>query len=173
VVPHLDGFKAKPTWAVMFYYLAEEFVKGNRRDTSNPFQWDEIRLNLPDSPDYDPSLPRVLKWVSSGKWIACDLVVFIDDLRGSGPTVELAWAVSRIVAARLQYLGIQDAARKRRPPTTSPGAWAGAVFRTSDKSVTCTVTQEKWQKAKDLVEKLHLEIKHAKEQNVEVKLNCK
>jgi hypothetical protein len=79
------------------------------------------------------------------------VVVFIDDLRGSGPTVELTWFVSRVIAARLQYLGMQDAARKRRPPTTQPGAWAGGVFKTTDKNVTCMVTQEKWDKARGMI----------------------
>jgi hypothetical protein len=51
----------------------------------------------------------------------------------------------------LQYLGIQEASRKRRPPTQSPGAWAGGVFRTSAISVYASVSQEKWDKAKTLV----------------------
>jgi hypothetical protein len=80
--------------------------------------------------------------------------VFVDDLRGSGPTVEKTWAVSRTVASRIQYLGIQEASRKRRPPTHSPGAWAGGVFCTSSTNVFASVSQEKWDKAKRLVEGL-------------------
>jgi hypothetical protein len=95
-----------------------------------------------------------MKWNAINGWIACDLVVFVDDLRGSGPTVELTWQVSRVVASRLQYLGIQEASRKRRPPTRSPGAWEGGVFRTTANSVCMTVPQEKWDKARTLIGKL-------------------
>jgi hypothetical protein len=135
------GSRISPHEAVQFYYLAEAFVRGNRKDEYNPFAWDLICLNLPGSPDYDPSLPRVMNWVTSKGWIACDLIVFIDDLHGTGPTVELAWRVAQTVSSRLQYLGVQDAARKHTPPTTTPGAWAGSVFRSTSKSVICTVTQ--------------------------------
>jgi hypothetical protein len=76
-----------------------------------------------------------MKWDSRNGLVACDLVVFVDDLRGSGPTVELTWSVSRVVASRIQYLGIQEASRKRRPPTQTPGAWAGGVFKTSETKV--------------------------------------
>jgi hypothetical protein len=114
-----------------------------------------------------------MKWVTSKGWIACDLIVFIADLRGTGPTVELAWQVARTVSARLQYLGVQAAARKRRPPTTTPGAWAGSVFRTTSKSVICTVTQDKWDKAKGMVEKVWLFIEQAKKEQSWIHLNYK
>jgi hypothetical protein len=43
---------------------------------------------------YDPTLPRVMKWDSPIKNIAGNLVVFIDDLRASGVSVEKTWAIS-------------------------------------------------------------------------------
>jgi hypothetical protein len=82
------------------------------------------------------------------------LVVFVDNIRGSGPTVELAWAVSRVVVSRIQYFGSQEASQKRRPPTHTPGAWAGGVFRTSSTEVSVTVSQEKRDKGKTLVKSL-------------------
>jgi hypothetical protein len=102
-----------------------------------------------------------MKWDSHNNWIACDLIVFVDDLRGSGPTVELTWAVSRTVVARIQYLGVQEASRKRRPPTRSPGAWAGGLFRTSPTNVYVSVSQDKWDKAKTLIESLWDQIEQA------------
>jgi hypothetical protein len=60
-------------------------------------------------------------------------------------------SASRTVASRIQYLGIQEASRKRRPPTRTPGAWAGGVFRTSAMSDSVTVSQDKWEKAKLLI----------------------
>jgi hypothetical protein len=91
-------------------------------DGSNPFYWDKDILNLPGASNFDPTRPKVMKWDSRNGWMACDLIVFVDDLRGSGPTVELTWALTHVVASRIQYLGIQEASRKRRPPTRSPGA---------------------------------------------------
>ena len=73
--------------------------------------------------------PHVMKWDAIDERIAADLLAFVDDLRVSGLSVEEAWQVARQVASRLQYLGIKDAPRKRRPPPQSPGAWAGGSFR--------------------------------------------
>jgi hypothetical protein len=74
------GSRPSPYNAVVFYYLAEEFIRGNERDRSNPFVWDKLVLNLPGSPTFDPTRPKVIKWDSVNKGIACDLVV----LRPSG-----------------------------------------------------------------------------------------
>jgi hypothetical protein len=76
------GARPSPFTAVVFYYLGEDFVRGNRLDQKNPFCWDHIRRNLPGSTDYDPTKPRVMKWDAKHKWIACDVVVFVDVLRG-------------------------------------------------------------------------------------------
>ena len=100
-----------------------------------------------------------MKWDEIKARIASDLQSFVDDLRASGFSVEEAWQVARQVASRLQYLGIQDAPRKRRPPSQSPGAWAGGVLSTKDCKVTKCVTQEKWEKGKRLIDKLVSESK--------------
>jgi hypothetical protein len=149
------GAKPSPFCAVSFFYLAEEFIRGNRLDPSNPLRWDKIVLNIPGDPAYNPTKPRLFKWDSLLKCIAGDLIAFVDDLRASGCSIEQAWSIARIAAARLQYLGCQDAARKRRPPTKTPGAWAGSVFKTSADSVCKLVSQEKWDKAKGLVSNLY------------------
>jgi hypothetical protein len=56
----------------------------------------------------------------------------------------------------MQYLGIQDAPWKRRPPDNHPGAWAGAILAAKPDSVIKPVAQAKWDKAKkqvlDLIE---------------------
>jgi hypothetical protein len=92
------GSRPSPYNAVQFHYLAEEFIRGNPVDKSNPFVWDNFILNLPGSPSFDPTRPKVIKWDSTKSWIACDLVVFVDNLRGSGPTVELTWSLARTIA---------------------------------------------------------------------------
>jgi len=64
----------------------------------NIFRWEWVRLNLPGSEDFDPSLP----WVSKVFWdyteagvpfvqIACDFVTFVDDIRVAGYSLEATW----------------------------------------------------------------------------------
>jgi hypothetical protein len=47
------GFKPSPYYSTRFYYWAEEFARGNRRDKTNPLRWDEVRLNLPGGKAFD------------------------------------------------------------------------------------------------------------------------
>ena len=157
------GARSSPYCAVAFFYLAEEFIRGNHLSNDNPMRWDSILLNLPGSKSYNPSKPRVMKWDSCLQCIAGDIISFVDDLRATGPTMEHAWQVARLAGSRLQYLGCQDAARKRRPPTKTPGAWAGAVFKTCSTSVVKLVTQEKWDKAKVLIKSLRDQLDMGKE----------
>jgi hypothetical protein len=62
------------------------------------------------------------------------------------------------VASRLQYLGIQDAPRKGRPPTRKTGAWAGAIFSTENNKITQTVSREKWDKGRAQLEELSAQL---------------
>jgi hypothetical protein len=50
------------------------------------------------------------------KNITGDIVAFLDNLRALSRSVERPWAVSGQIVSRLQYLGLQNALRKRRPP---------------------------------------------------------
>ncbi len=72
----------------------------------------------------------------------------MDDLRPTGPSKKDAWLAARQAASTLNNLGIQDAPRKRRASSRSPGAWAGGVVRTTDDGVFVLTSQEKWDKAK-------------------------
>jgi hypothetical protein len=148
------GFKPSPYYSTRFYYWAEEFVRGNRREKTKPLRWDEVRLNLPGGKAFDPTLPRVMKWDFEIDNIAGDVLTFVDDSRASGLNAEVAWKIARQVASRLQYLGIQDAPRKRRPPTRKTGAWAGAIFSTENEMITQTVSQEKWVKGREQIKEL-------------------
>jgi hypothetical protein len=94
------GLKPSPFMAIRFYYLAEEFARGNRRHKRNALRWDVVRMNLPGDPAYDPTQPRVMKWDNLIKNIAGDMVAFVDDLRASRHSVENTWAISRQVGSR-------------------------------------------------------------------------
>jgi hypothetical protein len=51
-------------------------------------RWDSVRLNLPGASNFDPRLPRVLKWCEQAARIAGDVIGFMDDERGSGHSLE-------------------------------------------------------------------------------------
>jgi hypothetical protein len=68
-------------------------------------------------------------------------------MRLTAPDKELAWAVSSRVAKTCCWLGLQDAARKRREPSQTPGVWAGSVVSMDGNNVCKEVAQERWDKA--------------------------
>jgi len=62
--------------------------------------------------------------------LASGVAQYIDDLRIMASTKDLVWESSSRLAKGLSYLGLQDAARKRRDGSQKPGAWAGSVIVT-------------------------------------------
>ena len=150
----LMGFSGSPYGAVKLGLVVEEVCRGNRHITGekggrelNPFQWREIRLNLPGSDGYDPRMSWVSKLRADGM-VACDLATFMDDERVSGPTAELTWQASHVLASRQSYLGVQDAARKVRPCSQTPGAWAGSVVHVVPELGVCALlSQANWDKS--------------------------
>ena len=139
--------------------FAEEVILGDPRDKTNPFRWDRVRLNLPGQRGYDPSLPWVSKVRTTHQpgereTIASDVFIYVDDIRVTGPTEVEGWEAAKRVSGVLTYLGIQDAARKRREPRQDPGAWAGAVLRTDGDAPAVEVSLEKWVKTKALIAEL-------------------
>jgi len=96
----------------------------------------------------------VIKWDDLRKCIAGAIVTFVDDGCGSARDLELSWQEFHRCATRLQYLGIQVALRKVRPPAQRPGAWAGSSFVIEATEIRKGLTQKKWDKAKRLVKKL-------------------
>ena len=148
------GFNSSPYWAARFYYLAEEFIRGDEKDPNNPLFWDSVSLNLLGNPGHNAAYPNVIKLNSIQNLVAGDLKAYVDDLRTMGYTMEQAWAIAHRVASRLQYLGIQDAPRKRR---VDNGPWAGTVYSTSDGTIQKTVTAKKWFKGKNYIDELYSE----------------
>jgi hypothetical protein len=148
------GMKSSPYQAVQAVMVAEEVIKGDHKASKNPFRWDSVRMNLPGSKSYDPSLPWVSKIRLGDGCIACDLIIFVDDLRVTGPTNREAWEAGQHAAATLNHLGIQDAARKTRDGSQIPGPWAGCCMRTDLDGVFVLVAQEKWDKTKAVLEEV-------------------
>jgi hypothetical protein len=152
------GVAPSPYISIQMYYVVEEFCRGPASEKDNPMGYDEVRLNLPGYMDYNPSLPRVMKWNQAAKAISGDVVTSVDDLRASGHSVENSWQVSRQLGSRLQYLGIQDAPRKRRPPSQTPGAWAGGIFLSANGRITKSFSVEKWKRGQTMIRWLQDEV---------------
>lgn len=151
------GMKPSPYNAVRHYYWGEEFAKGNPCNPNNPFGYDKIIMNLPSMEQYDPTKPKIIKWSSSRQAMSGDVVTFVDDVRITGSSKEHCHQVHRQFVSRMQYLGLQDAPRKFRPPSqTQAGAWTGTIFRVGETVISKTVSQEKWDKGRTIVAKLKM-----------------
>jgi hypothetical protein len=134
---------------------AEEKIWGNPLDPLNLFHYDEVILNLPGKPDYEPSKLWVYKYHSVDRNIAVDFFMHVDDVRTMGFTESSCWACAWAVASTLNHLGIQDAPRKQRGSSQDTGPWAGSTIFTSGTSVYVTVTVDRWSKAQKMVQWIH------------------
>ena len=143
----LMGAKASPYQAIRAMLWAEDAMRGDRYDDKNPFRWEFLRLNLPGAPGYDPSSPWVAKVRSDGT-LATEFFFYVDDVRITASGEEGVWEAIRRISSVSGYLGIQDAARKRRPPSTHAGAWAGSMVYSEGGYVGTYVDQAKWDKTK-------------------------
>jgi hypothetical protein len=120
------GIRPSPYQAVKGALVVKRLTLGDPGDVKNVFQWDQLDLNLPGNAQYSPGEPWVLKQRLDGL-IAVDVHSYVDDERVTAPTKELAWHGSSKLAKLRAYVGLQDAARKRRQPSQEPASWAGVV----------------------------------------------
>jgi hypothetical protein len=151
------GFRFSPYQAVQGVLFADQYIRGDRHDPSNIFRWDRVVLNLPGSTTYTPSASWVFRTREDGT-LASDFLIYVDDVRTMAGTAEECRLASRRVASLLNHLGLQDAARKRREGSQTPGAWAGSIVFTSDGYVSVSVSQERWDKGKVIVAWLHEQV---------------
>ena len=134
------------------FLIAEEVIRGDRHDPSNPLQWNGIMLNLPGTRQYNPSIAWLSKRRTDGS-LASDFVTFVDNLRLAAQGGKQVRELGHTVSTKQAYLGIQDALRKLRAAggTKRPGAWAGSsVCVEEDKGVVVLTSQEKWNRLKSI-----------------------
>jgi hypothetical protein len=146
------GLKDLPYRSIQMAVVAKLAAYGVKDDPKNPFQWEDVVLNLPDQPEYDPTYPWVYKRRRDGN-IASDIFLYVDDGRPMGFDQEQCWAASRLFCSVCSHLGIQDATRKHTTPSQTPGPWAGSVIHT-DQNLVALVSQKKWDKTKSMIDKL-------------------
>ena len=135
---------------------ADDFIRGNRFEACNPLRWDAVILNLPGLTDYNPALPKLYKWNDKVGQLAANFETYVDDIRTNGYSEQSCVLANRRVASRCNYLGIQDAARKRRFPSKKPGVWCGAKSSTDAEGVYTSTTQAKWDKGKNWIEGIRI-----------------
>jgi hypothetical protein len=142
------GLRPSPYQSVQGCLRAKRLMLGDRKESGNVFKWDYVDLNQPGDADYQPGDPWISKRRDEDGLIAADIHSYVDDNRETAPTAEMAWLASSRVAKMCSWLGLQDAARKRRPPSQEPGAWAGSVVHATETEVTKLVSQERWDKTR-------------------------
>lgn len=117
----LMGVRSSPFNCVRAYLLSEDIIKGDRREESNPFWWDTVILNLPGTREYDPGKPWVYCYDAKTGKIAAFVISYVDDLRtGAQGSAERCDRVTHVSASRINYLGQQDATRKRKGASQKP-----------------------------------------------------
>lgn len=125
---------------------------GDRHCRSNPFRWERVQLNLPTMEGYDPQLPWVAKIRGDGS-LDSDIFLYVDDVRSTRDTEIDCHQASRQFGSKCNYLGIQDAQQKRKPPDQEQGPWAGSQLHTMN-GVEAMLPQEKWEKLKAMVARI-------------------
>lgn len=151
---NLMGFKSSPYNSVRMYLIAEEIIRGDPGDATNPFQWEYVQLNLPGQKDYQPNIAWITKRRKDGS-LASDFVCFVDDQRLGASNSKRMREAGHALSTREAYLGLQDALRKLRSAggTRWPGAWAGVVVFTEEGGVVLLTSQEKWDRLKAICTK--------------------
>jgi hypothetical protein len=152
----LMGFKPSPFVTTQTFGWSEEIIVGDRSDPLNPFFWDSVKLNLPGTSDYNPSMPWVYRWNSRQSQMAAFFGTYIDDIRGGGASeIDCRNTIHR-TASRINYLGQQDAPRKRGQATQSPRAWAGSkCLAVANEGLYVLSMAGKWTKAKNIIAKFY------------------
>mmetsp|Transcript_3766 Transcript_3766/g.5133 ORF Transcript_3766/g.5133 Transcript_3766/m.5133 type:complete len:353 (+) Transcript_3766:4123-5181(+) len=145
------GLKPSPYASVQLALRAKVIMLRNKSDIKNPFHWSKWVFNLPGSELYDPTKSWAYQVRSDGL-MAVNVLMYVDDLRVTAPTKELAWRASSHIGKVCSYLGLQDAAQKRSEPSQTPGAWAGSMVKSQDhQPVYRRVTKERWRKTQQSI----------------------
>ena len=144
------GLKPSPNHTTQAILSEEEFLLGNPQLMSNPLKYSSVCINLPRTGEYK----RGKYWYSVlDQWgeLTSILYIYVDIERIHAVSERKAWAAAHQVAMRKDYLGIQDAARKRRPPYQIEGAWIGSIVRNNDKDIGIMVSKDIWANMKKIV----------------------
>eukprot|EP00956_Cyclotella_meneghiniana_P029273 scaffold70321_cov60-Cyclotella_meneghiniana.AAC.2 len=144
----LFGGRPCPFLAVQGHARAIELITGDISDPKNALGWSDVITNWPFDFGYDPSMPRVVRVRHDGE-MAPGFPAFVDDGRISGVSKPICDAATHRFCSKVNYLGEQNASRKRRPASTTPGAWTGKMLWTHEPYPIKGILPEKWSKQRD------------------------
>ncbi|KAL7569764.1 hypothetical protein ACA910_005707 [Epithemia clementina (nom. ined.)] len=91
------GQSSSPFVTIQQTRRLKRLILGDSQDRHNIFQWEQVKLNLPGTVEYQPGEPWLSKRRSDGQ-IAVDAHDYLDDLRGMAATREEAWQVGARIA---------------------------------------------------------------------------
>lgn len=165
------GVKPSPHGATMGGRRLKHEMLGQPHDPYNIFGWSHVLLNCPGTPGYRPDEPWISKRRKDGL-IAADICDYVDDLRTTAPSSEECWLASSEVGKKCGFYGCQDATRKRRLQSRSPGPWAGGSVKTEGR-LRVDVSQDKWDKTKSKILEVREEYDQAMAPHGPKKLNYK
>jgi hypothetical protein len=171
----LMGVRSSPFNCVRAYLISEEMIQGDRKAKDNPFRWDYVVFNLPGTKSYDPARPWMYRWDEVSQAIASFVLSYVDDLRtGSSKGRRDCERVTHVAGAKLNYLGEQDASRKRGEASQEPGAWAGAVIMSKEgEGLYVSISQEKWEKVQSIVNRYDKIFATARSEGAQAKVDYK
>jgi hypothetical protein len=94
--------------------------------------------------------------------VAADLFIYIDDFRPTAPIEQECWQAARKAGSTLHFLGLQEAPRKYRPGSMTPGPWVRSMAYTNDGEVLVLISKKKWDKGKGITRDLMLQTKQSR-----------
>lgn len=100
------GFTSSSYQTIQGVLVAEEVILGERSNPTNAYRLDEVVLNLPGMSTYNPAIPWVAKIRSSGRQVAGNIFIYVNDARVIGSSEFNCWHGTRQTASMLNYLGL-------------------------------------------------------------------
>ena len=116
--------------------------------------WDQEVMNLPGQKNYNPQRPWCckMKRLDSNRWrIDNAFTTYVDDVRTTGGSRRDVRETGHVVLSRTQWLGQQDAPRKRRALHRGTSVWAGSITLVESENIYVTVDEDKWARGKNIV----------------------
>lgn len=139
-------------------------LDGNSMSARTCLRWERSLMGVRSSPFNCVRIHLFGAWMYKYDEVngamASFVVSYVDDLRTGSQRGKMECdRTTHTMAAGLNYLGEQDAARKRKSASQKPGPWAGAVIEAVDgEGLYVSTSDEKWKKMKNIIERYSQEI---------------
>jgi hypothetical protein len=156
------GFRPSPYQTTQAIVWAKEVMMGDHLDDKNVFNWAEVRMNLPGSVLYDPRVQWVSKARKEDERVDAGLFIYIDGFRPTAPSEQECWQAARKAGSTLNFMGLQEAPRKYRPGSMTPGPWAGSMAYTNEGGLRELISKKKWDKGKVIIRYLMFRTKQSR-----------